>query len=181
MSFAFWILTFVFILVSVAMVLIILVQRPQGGGLSSAFGGAGGGTDTVFGGRTGDALTWATVGAFSVYLLLAVGLNVMDGGAPTTAATTPAAGATPTDGTDGTTGGAPATGGDGVSMTPLENPAELLGEDFVKQMEANSLLSSQEGGGLPGAQNQQNQNQDPDKQDPQNENDGGDGGGGSPE
>ena len=45
-----------------ALVLVILVQRPQGGGLASAFGG-GGGTDTAFGGRTGDALTVATVAA----------------------------------------------------------------------------------------------------------------------
>jgi preprotein translocase subunit SecG len=75
----FIILTFVFVLVSVAMALIILVQRPQGGGLASAFGGAGGGgTETVFGGRVGDALTWATVIAFAVYLLLAIGLNRYD-------------------------------------------------------------------------------------------------------
>jgi protein translocase SecG subunit len=68
-----------FILVSVALVLVILVQRPQGGGLASAFGG-GGGTDTAFGGRTGDALTVATVAVFAVYLLLAIGLNVFKPG-----------------------------------------------------------------------------------------------------
>jgi preprotein translocase subunit SecG len=49
MSVFFTVLTFLFILVSIALVLVILVQRPQGGGLSSAFGG-GGGTDTAFGG-----------------------------------------------------------------------------------------------------------------------------------
>ncbi len=71
--------TVVFIFASVALVLIILVQRPQGGGLAGAFGGAGGGgTDTAFGGRTGDVLTVATVGAFVVYLGLAVALNVLD-------------------------------------------------------------------------------------------------------
>ena len=71
--------TLLFIIASVALVLIILVQRPQGGGLAGAFGGAGGGgTDTAFGGRTGDVLTVATVGAFVVYLLLGVGLNVVD-------------------------------------------------------------------------------------------------------
>ena len=54
-----------FIVVSAALVLIILVQRPQGGGLAGAFGGAGGGgADTAFGGRTGDALTVATVAGF---------------------------------------------------------------------------------------------------------------------
>jgi preprotein translocase subunit SecG len=71
--------TILFIISSVALVLIILVQRPQGGGLAGAFGGAGGGgTDTAFGGRTGDVLTVATVGAFVVYLLLGVGLNIVD-------------------------------------------------------------------------------------------------------
>ena len=71
--------TLLFIIASVALVLIILVQRPQGGGLAGAFGGAGGGgTDTAFGGRTGDVLTVATVGAFVVYLLLGVGLNIVD-------------------------------------------------------------------------------------------------------
>jgi len=37
---AFVILTLLFVVVSVAMILIILVQRPQGGGLAGAFGGA---------------------------------------------------------------------------------------------------------------------------------------------
>ena len=73
------ILTLLFIVASVALVLIILVQRPQGGGLAGAFGGAGGGgTDTAFGGRTGDVLTVATIAAFVVYLGLAVGLNLID-------------------------------------------------------------------------------------------------------
>ena len=92
----FWVATVIFIIVSGALVLIILVQRPQGGGLAGAFGGAGGGgTDTVFGGRVGDALTWATVIAFSVYLLLAISLTKLEsrsraaGPAPPAAATQP--------------------------------------------------------------------------------------------
>jgi len=69
-------LTIAFIVVAVAMILIILVQRPAGGGLAGAFGGAGGGgTEGVFGGRVGDALTVMTVVAFSVYLVLALILN----------------------------------------------------------------------------------------------------------
>jgi len=75
MSFLFTILTLLFFVTAIALVLIILVQRPQGGGLSGAFGG-GGGTDTAFGGRTGDALTAATITAFGIYLLLAIGLNI---------------------------------------------------------------------------------------------------------
>ncbi len=89
MSTTFILLTLLFVVVSVAMVLIILVQRPQGGGLAGAFGGAGGGgTESVFGGRVGDALTWATVIAFVVYLGIAISLNLIgdepaDLGAPT--------------------------------------------------------------------------------------------------
>lgn len=71
-------LTIGLIVISVAMILIILVQRPQGGGLASAFGGAGGGNDTVFGGRVGDALTVMTVIAFILFLGLAVALNLVE-------------------------------------------------------------------------------------------------------
>ena len=92
MTIWFWIVTFLFMFVALGMVLIILVQRPQGGGLAGAFGGTGGsGTDTVFGGRVGDALTVATVVAFVLYLSLAIALNILDNpskGGPTPAAAT---------------------------------------------------------------------------------------------
>lgn len=87
MSTWFWLITIVFAIVALVMILIILVQRPQGGGLAGAFGGAGGSsTETVFGGRVGDALTYATVTAFVVYIGLAIALNLVDSTA------TPAAG-----------------------------------------------------------------------------------------
>lgn len=89
MNNTFLILTIALIVISVAMILIILVQRPQGGGLASAFGGAGGGsTDTVFGGRVGDALTVMTVVAFILFLGLAVSLNLIDSSAQSQDATT---------------------------------------------------------------------------------------------
>lgn len=91
----FTVFTLLFIVVSFAMVLIILVQRPQGGGLSTAFGGAGGGNDTAFGGRTGDALTVATVACFFLYLLIAIGLNITDGPRAKPVATPPVADAAP--------------------------------------------------------------------------------------
>lgn len=88
MNAAFLIVTVLFMLVSLAMVLIILVQRPSGGGLAGAFGGAGGsGSDTVFGGRVGDALTWATVSAFVLYLGFAIALNLLDNVDPAGATT----------------------------------------------------------------------------------------------
>ena len=95
-----WILLALFIVISVVMVLIILMQRPQGGGLAGAFGGAGGGTDSVFGGRIGDALTWTTAIAFVLYLIVAIGLNVVDDQEPAPAQ--PAL--TSTDDGTGTTG-----------------------------------------------------------------------------
>lgn len=96
----FTIFTLLFIVVSFAMVLIILVQRPQGGGLSTAFGGAGGGNDTAFGGRTGDALTVATVACFFLYLLIAIGLNMTDDALSKPAARPAAAESTPSSSAD---------------------------------------------------------------------------------
>jgi preprotein translocase subunit SecG len=79
MSSLYLILTAIFIIVAVSLILIILVQRPAGGGLAGAFGGAGGGgTESVFGGRVGDALTVMTVIGFCVYLGLAITLNLME-------------------------------------------------------------------------------------------------------
>jgi len=70
-----------FLLVSIVMILIVLIQRPQGGGLGGAFGagggggGAGGAGQTAFGTKTGDVLTWATIGIFLMFLILAIVLN----------------------------------------------------------------------------------------------------------
>ncbi len=66
-----------FLFVCVLLILIILIQKPQGGGLSGAFGSgaAQGSGQTVFGARTGDALTIGTISVFVLYLLVAVGLN----------------------------------------------------------------------------------------------------------
>lgn len=92
MSTGFLIVTLIFVVISVSMVLIILVQRPSGGGLAGAFGGAGGGSDTVFGGRVGDALTWATVIAFLLYMGVAIALNKIESAntAPTDGSAVPA-------------------------------------------------------------------------------------------
>ena len=112
------ILTVIFILVAATLVLIILVQRPQGGGLAGAFGGAGGGSDTVFGGRTGDALTLATVVCFILFLSLSIGLNLIDVTPDRPGAGTPAGAATsttlPTDGTNT----------DSIPLTPMPLPAQ---------------------------------------------------------
>lgn len=67
-----------FLIVCVILMLVVLIQRPQGGGLSGAFGAggsSGGAGQTAFGTKTGDALTFATIGMFILYLAFAVGLN----------------------------------------------------------------------------------------------------------
>lgn len=66
----------VFLLICVTLILIVLIQRPQGGGLGGAFGGgAAGSGQTAFGARTGDVLTWATIAIFLIYLTLGALLN----------------------------------------------------------------------------------------------------------
>ncbi len=68
----------VFLVVSIAMILLVLIQRPQGGGLSGAFGAGGGGGgagQTAFGTKTGDVLTFATITIFILFLVFAIILN----------------------------------------------------------------------------------------------------------
>jgi preprotein translocase subunit SecG len=70
-----WILAIAFALVCLFMMLVILIQKPKGGGLSGAFGGAGGSADAAFGSKTGDVLTVITVSCFVLFLVLAMGLQ----------------------------------------------------------------------------------------------------------
>src|SRR5436190_12982521 len=86
--------TVVFLAVCLLMVLTVLIQKPQGGGISGAFGGGGGSGQTAFGTKTGDALTIFTIIVFVVYLLFAIGLNFSTRpsgpAAPTATASAPA-------------------------------------------------------------------------------------------
>lgn len=68
-------LAILFVAVCSFMILVILIQKPRGGGLSGAFGGAGGSAQAAFGAKTGDVLTWFTVFCFSAFLCLAIGLT----------------------------------------------------------------------------------------------------------
>jgi len=63
------------IIVAIFLILLVLIQKGRGGGLASAFGGGGG--NTAFGSKTGDVLTWATSIVFGVFLILAIGLNIV--------------------------------------------------------------------------------------------------------
>ncbi len=112
MPILFTLLTLLMIVSAGALVLVILVQRPQGGGLAQAFGGAGGGgTDTAFGGRTGDALTVATWVAAGFFVLVAILINVTRlGPAPATPTPGVSGEQAPADGS-GSAPGAPGTPG----------------------------------------------------------------------
>lgn len=59
-----------FIVCCLSLILIILIQKGRGGGLSGAFGGAGAGG--ILGSKTGDFLTWVTIVLVGVFLTLAV-------------------------------------------------------------------------------------------------------------
>ena len=64
-----------FALVSLVMMLIILVQRPKGGGLSGAFGGSASNEGAFIGGKIGDVLTYLTVAFFVAFIVLAMTLT----------------------------------------------------------------------------------------------------------
>ena len=75
LTFSFYFCLVLFIVVCLFLILLILIQKGRGGGLASAFGGAGG--NTAFGSKTGDVLTWATSIVFGIFLVLAIALNLI--------------------------------------------------------------------------------------------------------
>lgn len=75
LNFSFYLTVTLFIIVCLFMILLVLIQKGRGGGLASAFGGAG--ANTAFGSKTGDVLTWATSIVFGIFLILAISLNLM--------------------------------------------------------------------------------------------------------
>ncbi len=60
----------IWFLAAVFLVLIVLVQKGKGGGLGAAFGGAG--SNSLMGTKTGDFLTWVTIGVTVVFLFVGV-------------------------------------------------------------------------------------------------------------
>lgn len=69
-SFIMKIVAVLFVLCCLALILIVLVQKGRGGGLSGAFGGAM--ASGILGSKTGDFLTWVTIILTGVFLTLAV-------------------------------------------------------------------------------------------------------------
>ncbi len=64
------VLAVIWVVVMVLLALIILVQKGKGGGLGAALGGMGAGS--LLGTKTGDFLTWVTIGFTAAFLVLAV-------------------------------------------------------------------------------------------------------------
>jgi len=65
-----------FIFVCLILIGLILIQKPKGGGLAGAFGGAGGVQD-VLGSKAGDQLTWATCVLFVFFISLGIALTLV--------------------------------------------------------------------------------------------------------
>jgi len=106
-----WVLAICFALICLFMMLVVLIQKPKGGGLSGAFGGGAGGgsSQAVLGARVGDWLTWTTVICFVLFLSLAAMMTwaINDTGpasAEEQAAETETEAGDATDATPGTTG-----------------------------------------------------------------------------
>jgi preprotein translocase subunit SecG len=59
-----------FVACGVLLMLVVLIQKGKGGGLSAAFGGAL--ASGILGSKTGDFLTWVTIAMAGVFLTLAV-------------------------------------------------------------------------------------------------------------
>ncbi len=76
--------TTLFVVVCVFLILVILLQKGRGGGLSGAFGGVGG--HSAFGAKTGDVFTWITVGLTGLFILMAVVGNWVFRPSPTVSA-----------------------------------------------------------------------------------------------
>src|SRR3978361_2134351 len=74
-TFFFYLVMTLFVTMCLFMILLVLIQKGRGGGLSSAFGGAGG--NTAFGSKTGDVLTWATSIVFGIFLVCCVSLSLL--------------------------------------------------------------------------------------------------------
>jgi preprotein translocase subunit SecG len=68
-SFIMKVVAVLFVICCVTLILIILIQKGKGGGLSAAF--AGGMASGLLGSKTGDFLTWVTIVLVVIFLTLA--------------------------------------------------------------------------------------------------------------
>lgn len=68
-----WFMAVLIIGTCLLLILVILLQKGRGQGLTGAFGGGGGGG--AFGAKTGDVFTWITVIFAGIFLMMAVVAN----------------------------------------------------------------------------------------------------------
>ncbi len=153
-------LAILFAAVSLLMMLIILVQKPKGGGLSGAFGGAGGNEGAFVGAKVGDFLTVVTASCFILFVLLAMGLTwtttpeanaddvpvipIAVNGTPAAAA---AAAANPAEGDDGATPITPTVGDDPDSATANNANREPVAADMTAHDQVDAVLDAFAGEG----------------------------------
>ena len=125
---------------SLFLVLLVLVQRGRGGGLTGALGGPGG--QSAFGTKAGDLFTKITIGvatawiflcASSVYFLKTKAPPELGGGSATSNATSTIGGTDDDDstGTSGMTG----TGSSPIDPPTGDGEAEVTSEDFPNDPE----------------------------------------------
>ncbi len=69
-SFVMSVAAVLFVVCCIVLILVVLIQKGKGGGLSGAL--AGGMASGLLGTKTGDFLTWVTIGLVGVFLTLAV-------------------------------------------------------------------------------------------------------------
>jgi len=72
-SFIMSIIAGLFVIASVVLILVVLIQKGKGGGLSGAF--AGGMASGILGSKTGDVLTWVTISMASFFIVVALVLD----------------------------------------------------------------------------------------------------------
>ena len=60
----------IFVLSAITLILVVLIQKGKGGGLGGALGG--GMASNILGSKTGDFLTWFTIGLVALFLILSV-------------------------------------------------------------------------------------------------------------
>ena len=69
-SFIMKLVAVIWFICALVLVLVVLIQKGRGGGLSGAFGG--GLASGILGSKTGDFLTWVTIGLAGMFILLSV-------------------------------------------------------------------------------------------------------------
>ncbi|MGA2071275.1 MAG: preprotein translocase subunit SecG [Sedimentisphaerales bacterium] len=72
-SFIMNVIAVLFVIGSVVLILVVLIQKGKGGGLSGAF--AGGMASGILGSKTGDVLTWVTISVASLFIIVALVLD----------------------------------------------------------------------------------------------------------